>query len=108
MHWALWRWMCAQLLSGVLLFVAPQIEAHQAPLPMEFSRQEYRMGCHFLLQGTFLTQGLNLSLASPSLTGGFFTTSATWEAWSWMTWIDILNFVTLNQLLNLSGPVLQS
>ena len=29
---------------------------------MEFSRQEYRVGCYFLLQGIFLTQGLNLHL----------------------------------------------
>ena len=29
---------------------------------MEFSRQEYWSGCHFLLQGLFLTQGLNPSL----------------------------------------------
>ena len=27
---------------------------------MEFSRQEYWSGSHFLLQGIFLTQGLNL------------------------------------------------
>ena len=33
------------------------------------------MGCHFLLQGIFPTEGLNLvSLASPALAGGFFTT----------------------------------
>ena len=32
------------------------------------------LGCHGLLQGIFL------SLMSPSLTGGFFTISATWEA----------------------------
>ena len=31
----------------------------QAPLSMEFSRQEYWRGCHAILQGTFLTQGLN-------------------------------------------------
>ena len=29
---------------------------------MEFSRQEYWSGFHFLLQGVFLTQGLNLGL----------------------------------------------
>ena len=29
---------------------------------MEFSRQEYWSGCHSLLQGIFLTQGLNLHL----------------------------------------------
>ena len=31
----------------------------QTPLSMRFSRQEYRMDCRFLLQGTFLTQGPN-------------------------------------------------
>ena len=36
--------------------------AHQAPLPMELSRQEYWMDCHSLLQGICLTQGLNLRL----------------------------------------------
>ena len=34
----------------------------QAPLSMEFSRQKYWSGFHILLQGIFLTQGLNLSL----------------------------------------------
>ena len=35
--------------------------------------------CHFLFQGIFPTQGLNLSLTWPALAGRFFTTSATWE-----------------------------
>ena len=34
----------------------------QAPLSLKFPRQEYRAGCHFLLQGIFLTQGSNLCL----------------------------------------------
>ena len=34
----------------------------QAPLSMGFSRQEYWSGCHALLQGIFLTQGLNPNL----------------------------------------------
>ena len=39
------------------------------------------VGCHFLLQGIFPTQGLNLmSLMSPALAGRFFTPSTTWEA----------------------------
>ena len=39
------------------------------------------VGCHALLQGIFPTQGSNLRpFKSPSLTGGFFTISATWEA----------------------------
>ena len=33
------------------------------------------MGCHFLLQGIFLTQG---SFMSPALADGFFTSSTTW------------------------------
>ena len=35
------------------------------------------VGFHALLQGIFLTQGLNQCLMSPALAGGFFTTSAT-------------------------------
>ena len=39
--------------------LSPYGLAHQAPPSMEFSRQEYWSGSHFLLQGIFLTQGLN-------------------------------------------------
>ena len=35
--------------------------AHQAPLSMGFSRQEYGVGSHSLLQGIFPTQGSNQS-----------------------------------------------
>ena len=39
------------------------------------------VGCHALLQGIFPTLGSNPRLlTSPALAGGFFTTSATWEA----------------------------
>ena len=39
------------------------------------------MGCHFLLQGIFLTQGFEpSSLVSPVLAGGFFTTNTNWGA----------------------------
>ena len=34
-------------------------EAHQAPLSVGFSRQEYEACCCALLQGIFLTQGSN-------------------------------------------------
>jgi len=37
----------------------PWIVAHQAPLSMKFSIQEYWSGLTFLLQGIFLTQELN-------------------------------------------------
>ena len=36
------------------------------------------VGCHFLLQGIFPTQGSNSYLVSPALAGGFFTSSAIW------------------------------
>ena len=39
------------------------------------------VGCHFLLQRNLPEPGIEPpSLASPALAGGFFTTSATWEA----------------------------
>ena len=40
-------------------FATPWTAACQAPLSMEFSRKATGEGCHFLLQGIFLTQGLN-------------------------------------------------
>ena len=43
------------VLSHVQFFVTPGNVAHQAPLSMDFPRA----GCHFLLQGNFLTQGSN-------------------------------------------------
>ena len=49
-------------LSCVRLFAAPWTVAYQAPLSMEFSRQEYWSGLLFLLQGIFPTQGSNLGL----------------------------------------------
>ena len=38
------------MLSQVWLFATPWTAAYQAPLSMEFSRQETGVGCHFLLQ----------------------------------------------------------
>ena len=39
------------------------------------------VGCHSLRQGDLPNSGIKLaSLVSPALAGGFFTTSATWEA----------------------------
>ena len=40
-------------------FAIPWTVVFQAPLPMEFPRQEYWNGFHFLLQGIFLTQESN-------------------------------------------------
>ena len=65
--------------SCVPLFATLWIVAHQAPLSMEFSRQEYWLPCpppgdlsDPRIKPTFLM--------SPALTGRFFTTSTSWEA----------------------------
>ena len=52
-------------------FLTPWTVAHQAPLPWDSPGKNTGVGCHFLLQGIFLMQGLNLC---PALAGGFFTT----------------------------------
>ena len=44
------------------LFATPWTAAHQAPLSMEFSRQEHWRGLPFPSPGIFLMQGLNPSL----------------------------------------------
>ena len=49
--------------------------AHQARLSMEFSRQEYWSGEPFPTPGDLPDPGIKLvSLVSPTLAGGFFTT----------------------------------
>ena len=54
---------------------------HQPPMPMEFSRQEYRSGLPFPTLGDLPNPGIKpASLPSPALAGGFFATSITWEA----------------------------
>ena len=60
-YYLLYAYMLCMLshFSHVQLFVIPRTVTYQAPLSMEFSRQGYRVGCHFLLQGIFLTQGSN-------------------------------------------------
>ena len=58
-------------ISHVWLFVTPWTVAHQAPLSMGFPAKNTGMGCYFLLQGIFPTQGSN-SLFS-ALAGRFFT-----------------------------------
>ena len=50
------------LLSRVQLLVTPWTVAHQAPLSVQFCGKNTGVGCHFLLHGNLLTQGLNLHL----------------------------------------------
>ena len=75
---------CALVLSPfshVGLLVTPWTVACQAPLSMGFSRQEYSGGLPCPLLGDLPNPGTEpASLMSPALAGGFFTTSASWEA----------------------------
>ena len=68
--------------TRVQLFVTLWTVAHQALLSMEFSRQEYWSGLPCPPSGNLSNRRIeSTSLMSPALAGGFFTTSATWEAW---------------------------
>ena len=68
---------CTKLLQSCLTLVAPWTVACQAPLTMEFSRQEYWSELPFPIQGIFLTQGPNPHLLHlPALADMFLTTSA--------------------------------
>ena len=87
---ARWSFPCAcvhaQSLQLCSTHCDPWTVAHQAPLSMGFSRQEYwsglpcpppgkntRMDCHALLQGIFLISRIKpMSPASPALAGRFF------------------------------------
>ena len=76
------------LMSGVLnhfscvwFFVTLWMVAHQAPLSMGFSRQEYWSGLPCPPSRDVPNLGIkSVSLTSPALAGGFFAASATWEA----------------------------
>ena len=70
------------MFSHTRLFATPWTVASQAPLSMEFSRQEHWNGLPFsTLRGIFPTQGSNFpSLAYPALAVRFFTTSATGDS----------------------------
>ena len=68
--------------SRVWLFETLWTIAHQAPLSMEFSRQEHWSGLPCPSPGNFPNPGIETtSLSSPALAGRFFTTRAPWETW---------------------------
>ena len=55
--------------------------AHQGPLSLGFSRQEYCSGVPYPPPGDLPDSGIELvTLKSPALADRFFTASATWEA----------------------------
>ena len=61
-------------LSHIQLFATPWTVAHQAPLSVGFCRQEYWSGLSFPPPVDLSDPEIELvSLASPALAGGFFT-----------------------------------
>jgi len=60
--------------------MTPWTIAHQTPLSLGFSRQEYGSGLPFPSPGDLSDPGIEpASLMSAALAGRFFTTRATWE-----------------------------
>ena len=75
--------MCVTVLSRVRLFATPWIVACQAPLSMEFSRQEYWSRLPFPTPGDPLDPEIELeSLVPPALAGGSFTTAPPGKLWT--------------------------
>ena len=69
------------VLNGVRLFATLWTVAHLAPLSVGFFRQESWSGSPCPPPGDLPDPGIkSVSLTSPALAGGFFTTRATWEA----------------------------
>ena len=75
-------YICVCTLSHTWLFVTPWTVNCQAPLSMEFSRQEYWSGLPFLPPGDLPNPGIEpTSLVSAALACRFFTNCTTWEAY---------------------------
>ena len=76
--------------SHVQLFVTPWTVASQAPLSMQFSRQEYWSGLPCPPPEDLPNPGIEpVSLTSPALAGGFFSTSATWGAQMYSRFLEV-------------------
>ena len=77
------------MLWHVRLFVTPWTVAHQASLPMEFSREEYWSGLPCPTPGDLPNPGIKPG--SPALAGGFFNTESHWGGSSLLYHLAILN-----------------
>ena len=91
--------LCERMLSRfsyVRLFAILWTVAHQVPLSMGFSRQEYwnSPGLPSSSPGDLPNPGIEpKSPVSPALAGGFFTTST---IWAWLTAINRQKYNCLN------------
>ena len=80
-YWSFFPYMRAQSLQSHPTLCDPWTVAHQDHLSMEFSRWKYWSGLPCPPSGDLPDPGIKpVSPLSPALGGGFFTTSATWEA----------------------------
>ena len=75
-------YMCAQLPSRVWLFPTSWTVAHQSPLSIRFSRQEFWSLVPFPTPGDLPDPGIEPeSPSSPALAGGFFTIEPPGNLW---------------------------
>ena len=93
---------CA-VLSCVWLFVTPGTIAPQAPLSMEFSRQEHCSGLPFLPLGDLPDPGIKpSSLATPTLPCRFFTNARPW----WLNEAEFLSVLAMtSQTVSSQDPL---
>ena len=85
---------CGIVLNCIVLFATPWTVAHQAPLSMEFSRQDYWSGLPFPTPGHLPDLGIKpTSLESPALAGGFFTTEPLGKLYHGITAIQFFLFI---------------
>ena len=85
------------MFSHVQLFVTPQTVSHQASLSIKFSGKQTAVGCHFLLQGTFLTRDQTLVPCFSSTGRQILYHCASWE-------VTIAPFLLCFSHVNLLSP----
>ena len=95
--------------SCVRFFATLWAVAHQAPLSMGFSRQEYLSGLLCPPPRDLPHSGIEPeSLTSPALAVGFFTTSTTWEAYIYLhIYISFFRFFSMVVQMVKNPPAMQ-
>jgi len=103
--------MCAVLshFSRVRLYATVWTVAHQAPLSLGFSRQEYWSGLPCPPPGDLPNPGIKTAfLMSPALAGSFFTTSTTREAHNGISSVKVLNCYAVHlKLMQYCKPIVR-
>ena len=106
-QWKLWYAYihACSVTKSCWLSTTPWTIAHQAPLSMEFSRQEYCSGLPFPFPGDLPNSGIEpKSLISRALASRFFTTRAPWEVKHLWTNQQNWRSVWLTYYNHLGGP----